>query len=154
MPDIIDESVTDAIADTNLVLTGLAPANAFAMLELAAAQSFGQLLHGAVHRQQQGGIVSNAAVAATCTRIAASDRPPLPRPKAPPVPPLPPVQPTPAELIEGALASAQTAIAVIRAQAGTKSAAAAQALAAIATDAAPVPAKPAPADKAPKAPGA
>jgi hypothetical protein len=91
MSSSLNAQVVDSVAAASTLVVGQAPASAQAMVDLAAAQALGALLHGAVHRHQQSAISGAAAATAACTRILAARRlatataaPPSPSPS--PVP--------------------------------------------------------------------
>ncbi len=90
----VNSQVIDSVAATNALVVGQAPAGAQAMVDLAAAQALGVLLHGAVHRYQQSAISGAAAANATCARILAAGRAATVSPSPAPAP-APDVKPLP-----------------------------------------------------------
>ena len=88
-------------------------------------ETLGTAMHNAVNRQQGAGMVSAAAVTATCAKMINAPFPVPPPPPAPTPPPPPhvlplpgplPVPPSPAALIAAATNEGKTAIGILQAQ--------------------------------------
>ena len=133
----VNSQVTDAVAAINAIAAGQAPASAAAMLNLVSAQTIGLGMYNAIARQQADATIGAAAIAAACARMMGTGLPggaDLASSQA---------------LIAAAEAQARAAILMLKAQAGTDGANAAEATAALerlaAEAAADAPAKPAPA---------
>ncbi len=97
----VNSQITDSISQTVALLTGQAPAQSMGMLDAVLVETLGIAMHNAVMRQQNGQMVTSAALTAACakmlqTPIGLIKPPPAPPPAPPPPPPAPPPpSPTP-----------------------------------------------------------
>ena len=121
----VNSQIVDSVSAASTLLVAQGPAQSFSMLDMVMLETLGTAMHNAVARQQGAGMVSNAAVTATCAKMINAPwpvPPPAPEPPPPPPPqviPLPgpvPAPPSPAAVIAAATAEGKTAISVLQAQ--------------------------------------
>lgn len=121
----VNTQMVDSVSTLATLTTGQAASQAFGMLDVVMLETLGTAMHNAVNRQQGGGMVSAAAVTATCAKMinAPFPAPPPPPPPTPPTPPnvlpLPgplPMPPSPAAVIAAATNEGMTAIGILQAQ--------------------------------------
>jgi hypothetical protein len=120
----VNGQILDSIASTVTIGTGMAPSQAFGMLDTVMVETLGMAMYNAVSRQQGGSMVGSAAVTAACAKMLGAPLvtapkshvlPPhihhLPTPPAPPEPwnpPIPPAPPTPPVTDPSAIIQQQT----------------------------------------------
>jgi Killing trait len=92
----VNSQITDSVSQTVALLTGQAPAQAMGMLDAVLVETLGMAMHNAVMRQQNGQMVTSAALTAACAKmlqtpigLPAAPAPPPPPPAPPPAPPAP-----------------------------------------------------------------
>lgn len=90
----VNSQIVDSVTNLATLVTGQAPSQAFAMLDAVMVETLGMAMYNAVSRQQNAGMVSNAAVTAACARILNTFAA-VPEPPPPPVPTPPVVEPLP-----------------------------------------------------------
>ena len=121
----VNSQLVDSVSTLAALTTGQAAAQAFGMLDVVMLETLGTAMHNAVNRQQGAGMVSAAAVTATCAKMINAPFPVPPPPPAPTPPPPPhvlplpgplPVPPSPAALIAAATNEGKTAIGILQAQ--------------------------------------
>lgn len=87
----VNGQITDAVTQTVTLLTGQAPSQAFGMMDAVMVETMGMAMYTAVNRQQNAGMVGNAAVTAACAKMLSL--PPFPLAAPPPGAEPPPVPP-------------------------------------------------------------
>jgi len=102
----VNSQIVDSVSAASTLLVAQGPAQSFSMLDMVMLETLGTAMHNAVARQQGAGMVSNAAVTATCAKMINAPWPvPPPAPEPPPPPPpqvIPLPGPVPAADIAGA----------------------------------------------------
>ena len=112
----VNDQIVNSVADVVILSSGLAPAQAFGMLDTAMAETLAMTMHNAVSRQQGGSTIGSAATTATCARMLSVPAPAAAVPSS--IPPIPVPSPM-APLIEIAeqTAFANSAIVMLQATA-------------------------------------
>lgn len=125
----VNSQIVDSVADVVGITSGLAPAQAFGMLDTVMTETLGMAMYNAISRQQGGSMIGSAAATAVCAKMLTAPFPfeiPAPPPSPPPCPdpaggvtPLPPVRPPgppppPAWVIHDATRAAEAAIDTLR----------------------------------------
>ena len=123
----VNSQVVDSVASVVTLATGHAASQALGMLDAVLLESLGMSMYNAVNRQQSAGMISAAALTATCAKMLstplATGTPPAPPPPpgAPPdvrqLPGPPPSPPLPAAVIAAAMAEGRSAIQTLKDQA-------------------------------------
>lgn len=124
----VNSQIVDSVSSVVTLSTGQAASQALGMLDAVLLETLGMAMYNAVNRQQSAGMISSAAITATCAKmlaapfpIAQPPQPPGPLPEVKPLPGPSPQPAPPAAVIAAALAEGKTAIQVLKAQAGESS---------------------------------
>ncbi|HYJ83038.1 MAG TPA: RebB family R body protein [Allosphingosinicella sp.] len=148
----VNGQIVDSVADVVTLNGGIAPTQAFGMLDSVMAETLGMAMYNAVSRQQGSSMIGSAATTAVCAKMLSApfpfELPPAPPPPPPPpsggIQPLDPPPPKPpkaaAAIIAAAKAEGEWAIDTLKTEeAGLASSAAAarDALEQLTADAAP-----------------
>jgi hypothetical protein len=102
----VNGQIVDSVADVVTLNSGLAPTQAFGMLDTVMTETLGMAMYNAVSRQQGSSMIGSAATTAVCAKMLSApfphDVPPSPPPPTPggvqPLDP-PPFKPKPAPVI-------------------------------------------------------
>ncbi len=121
----VNGRIIDSTAAVATLMTGQAPSQSFGMLDTVMVETMAMAMYNAVTRQQNAGMVSSAAVTATCAKMLAVQPPPPPPSPLPPPAPLPVLAPLPgpaanappADRVAAAFANAETAINKLKSEA-------------------------------------
>lgn len=65
----VNSQIVDSVSAASTLLVAQGPAQSFSMLDMVMLETLGTAMHNAVARQQGAGMVSNAAVTATCAKM-------------------------------------------------------------------------------------
>jgi hypothetical protein len=149
----VNGQIVDSVADVVTLNNGIAPTQAFGMLDSVMTETLGMAMYNAVSRQQGSSMIGSAATTAVCAKMLSApfpfEMPPSPPPPPPPpaggIQPLDPPPPKPpraaaAAIIAAAKAEGESAIDALKAEeAGlaTSAAAARDALEQLTAEAAP-----------------
>jgi hypothetical protein len=115
----VNGQIVDSVADVTTLASGLAPTQAFGMLDTVMTETLGMAMYNAVSRQQGSSMIGSAATTAVCAKMLSTPFPfEIPTPHPPPSPspsggvkPLRPVNPPrPSDIVADAAASADVAI--------------------------------------------
>jgi hypothetical protein len=115
----VNGQIVDSVADVVTLNSGLAPTQAFGMLDTVMTETLGMAMYNAVSRQQGSSMIGSAATTAVCAKMLSTPFPfevPPPPPPAPtggvqPLDPPPPKPPKPASvIIAAARAEGESAI--------------------------------------------
>jgi hypothetical protein len=85
MMSTVNSQIVDSVSDVVTLTGGIAPAQAFGMLDTVMVETLGMAMYNAVNRQQGASMIGSAAVTAACAKMINAN---LPTPGI--VPPLPP----------------------------------------------------------------
>ncbi|HEU0099461.1 MAG TPA: RebB family R body protein [Allosphingosinicella sp.] len=151
----VNGQIVDSVADVVTLSSGIAPTQAFGMLDSVMTETLGMAMYNAVSRQQGSSMIGSAATTAVCAKMLSTpfafEIPSPPPPPAPlpsggiqPLHPPPPKPPRPASaVIAAAKAEGEWAIDVLKAEEtglSLNAAAAREALEQLTAEAAPSPA--------------
>jgi Killing trait len=116
----VNSQIVDSVSDVTTLASGLAPTQAFGMLDTVMTETLGMAMYNAVSRQQGASMIGSAATTAVCAKMLSTPFPfeiPPPRPPVPPSPhgggvkPLRPVNPpSPSDIVADAAAAADEAV--------------------------------------------
>jgi hypothetical protein len=128
----VNGQIVDSVADVVALNSGIAPTQAFGMLDSVMTETLGMAMYNAVSRQQGSSMIGSAATTAVCAKMLSAPfpfeiPPPPPPPPAPPAPPPsggveplapPPPKPPPpaAAIIAAAKAEGEWAIKTLKAE--------------------------------------
>ncbi len=119
-PGTVNDMITDSVATTSTLLTGSAPPQGMAMLDVVSAETIGMAMHNAITAQQNAQLTANASITTTCARMLSME--PVPPPPSPTTNP-PPFMPLstetasdPNSMLKVAGTLAENAIAALKKQ--------------------------------------